>query len=62
MRIVRSECPERVVMRLGPALDVALQRAQHSVQLGLLLLVQLTPDPGQGGQHGVGEPIATDLK
>lgn len=62
VRRVRPEYPERRVVRLDPALDVPLQRAQHAVQLGLLLLVELPPHPGEGGQDGVGEPVASHLR
>ena len=61
MRMVGPEDAQRVVMNLLPALDVALQAAQHAVQLALLLLVELAAHPGQGGEDAVGEPIAADL-
>ena len=49
-------------MDLVPPLDVALERAEHSVELRLFLLVELAADPRQGRQHREGEPIPANLK
>ena len=38
-----------------------LERAQHAVEVALLLLVELPPDPRQCGQHGEREPVAPRL-
>ena len=42
-------------------LYIPLQAAQHPVQLRLLLLIELTANPGQGREHRVGKPVTPNL-
>ena len=62
MGSVCSKDPQSRVMGLVPALDVSLEGAEHPVQLGLFLLVELTSHPGESREDRVGEPVTPDLR
>ena len=49
------------MVNLAASLDVALETAEHPVQLTLLLLVELPADPGEGGEHAIGKPVPPHL-
>lgn len=38
-----------------------LKTSEHAIKLRFLFLIKLAPNPGQGGEHGVGKPVPTNL-
>ena len=60
--MIRLKHPQSIMMNLLPALDVPLQASKHPIQLTLLLLIQLSTNPGESRQYSVCKPVPSYLQ